>query len=117
MIYHVTWGNLGDGIVVNQWNKRYYGNLPIGTVLRPKEDLVKFIKESEDDTFVFIFPTTLMAHYYWHPFNSWLDANDFRKNIVLQTGKISNPIHPDRRHELVVVVLQSDKHFQREEAK
>jgi hypothetical protein len=113
MIYHIFWAVSND-ITVNQWNATAYPDKALGTVLSPKAALVEFIKSSKDDTFIFVL---VKGTGQWSIFKDWVTKNGLQDHVVVCTDGITNPVHADAKHNLVLAVMQSADHFQRKEEK
>lgn len=115
MIYHVVWLYMKPERVT-AWNQSVYPDRKIGDMVCYRAiKLAEFIKSSEDDTFLFI-----LAHGYGQQkeeFEEWLDRYKLRDLLVVKTKGITNPIHSTVKHGLMLAVLQSSNHFQREQQK
>ena len=76
------------------------------------ELLAEVIKESEDDSFVFI---TTKNNNLDETLNDWIDKYNLRDYIVYEsTDFITNPVHPHNKKNLKVYVMVSKEHFWRE---
>ena len=112
MIYQTQWGSLNTKVTVNLWNKYLFPNKEVGeeAYYGARADYVDFIKSSKNDTFLFIL---LKRGDSYFGFLEWVKENDLEDYIVVHTKGITNPVHPDRKHELYLVVMQSLEHFAR----
>jgi hypothetical protein len=114
VIYAVHWLTCSD-FIVSQWSSEYIKNrAKIGARFTFKSELATFIKESKNDTFIFILVKTQDQ---LEPWEKWLEDYGLEDLVVLRTKGITNPIHSQYKHNLVLAVLQSKEHFQRKETK
>lgn len=108
MIYFCYYSGVQEQTVVHQ-----YYNLPDrfkGSTYNTQKMLADEIKESKDDSFVFIIPRSSLET----SFHAWLEKYDLEKFIVYKSEGITNPIHSWQKHNLVLYVLASKEHFWRE---
>jgi hypothetical protein len=117
MIYHMQWSYLTYPFVVSQWNVTAYPTpgLKIGDTIPSRVDeFAEFVKTSENDTFIFILGKQVGAI---AQVDAWMEKHDLAKLVVKRTGLIGNPVHPVKGPNLQIIILQSEKHHQREEQK
>ena len=114
MIYSVHWLTCSE-FTVSKWSSEAIKALAeVGSTFSFKGDLATFIKESKNDTFIFILVKTQGQLESWE---KWLEDSNLGDLVVLRTKGITNPIHPQYKHNLVLAILQSKEHFQRNETK
>lgn len=104
MIYHIYFNGLWPYIYDNYGNvnNKYTNNL-----IEPKSLLAKFIKESENNSFVFVVTTAQKP-----AFEQYLA--DYGLNNLIQfkmEQPITNPNYIERGRRLWLTVLQSPAHF------
>jgi hypothetical protein len=115
MIYNIQWGVFYSDLIVSQWNRKHYPKNKMGDFIKGSEKgkmFADFIKEGKNDTFLFILVdySHLKVASQKDQFDSWINENDLRDYIVLESSGISNPVHPERKYNLYFVVMQTKEH-------
>ena len=105
MIYTMYFGAMHEGDVISRWHPLYD---KYGSVIADRSELVaRYIKESENNSFVFITTKTQEKE-----FNTFLKTNKLNNLIVFETPYyITNPVHIYNGRALKITVLQTEKHF------
>jgi hypothetical protein len=132
MIYHITFGtspvgqpyrvqfglgwkaHLHGGLTDKDWNDYLGGAGGTGIYRFPALEypctVHEQIKNSKNDTFVFILTKTegMLAN-----FDKWLELYGLKEYEIYRTPGTTNANHMQRPKNLVMVFLQSKEHFQR----
>lgn len=133
MIYHLVWSSIvgNNKVAVPPYVKDYatmadrdyptnyykdaYGPYKlivdyIGYSYNPQELLAEAIKESEDDSFIFILQNKQLKS-----FKEWLVKFELEDYVVYNMPQpITNDVHKDNGRNLTMYVLASSKHVWRE---
>lgn len=117
MIYNVHWDSMHEQCVRAMWR----GSFPniskddweamVGRPYALKDRLIKLMKETKDNSFVFI-----VTKDQYPSFEEFLDKNELKDLIIKETPFITNVNYPDQGPRLKLMVFQTKDHFQREEA-
>lgn len=116
MIYQVSWVTaIANYKTVTQWNRHLYRGKNVGDALPPSlPALAKHIRNSENDSFIFVVGK---KGGWLLQLEKWIADEKLEKYIRVKTGLIGNPVHRENGPNLVLCIMQSEKHFQREEEK
>lgn len=110
MIYSMHWAGLQNtAYPISGWMQKIGIDELIGKRVNLLEEITASIKESVDDTFVFILLNDNLEG-----FNNWLRQYNLTDMEVFRSNAITNPIHTDKGRNLTLVVLASESHAWRD---
>lgn len=120
MIYSITYQSLGVASIPSYYGNEEYKRHPehrwMGRIAHLKGSFntkaicAEFIRESEEDSFVFILTNAQMEN-----FNEWLEKEKLEELEVYRMPQpVTNGNHPQNGRNLTLVVLCSKKHVWRD---
>ena len=111
MIYDIYFNTLSEG---PERYQNWYSTGPYsGKSYMKRKLLAQFIKQSEDNTFIFILPEK--SGMYTTFMNDFIKKYGLEENIVFEPSQaLTNKIHLYNERNLRLVVLASSSHFWRE---
>jgi hypothetical protein len=111
MIHHIYFSGLYTEHRLAAWSELVEkGIVPIGTVLNLQELLATEIKETEDNSYIFI-----LAKSQLQGFDTWIATYELKDLIAFRSEKITNDVHPSSGRNLTMFVMLSAKHWWRDE--
>jgi len=110
MIYSMYWqGMQHTSYHIPGWMQTLGIDDLIGKNVNVLEEVAVSIKESVDDSFVFIILNSNME-----AFNKWLTRYGLTDMEVFRSNAITNPVHTYKGRNLTLVVLASESHAWRD---
>ena len=112
MIYSFTFSALHRNLRITSWTSQsLQDRFGIGGYVNFQALAAKAIKQSENDSFIFILAKTSKQDVY---FEEFLCEYKLKNLIVRESGWITNDVHLDQPNNIKMVVLMSPKHWYRD---